>query len=67
VIVGALLAEDMLGTTGLSGLPSALFTFGSAGAALAVGMLLERVAKDAVWLRPPSVAVTRRERGFAQR
>jgi len=32
----------MLGTTGLSGLPSALFTFGSAGAAIAVGMLSER-------------------------
>ncbi len=42
MIVGALLAEDMLGTTGLSGLPSALFTFGSAGAAIAVGMLSER-------------------------
>lgn len=40
--VGALLAEDMLGTTGLSGLPSALLTVGSAGAAIAVGMLSER-------------------------
>lgn len=42
VTVGALLAEDMLGTTGLSGLPAALFTFGSAGAALAVGTLSDR-------------------------
>lgn len=42
VTVGALLAEDMLGTTGLSGLPMALFTFGSAGAAMAVGTLSDR-------------------------
>ena len=42
VTVGALLAEDMLGTTGLSGLPAALFTFGSAGAAMAVGTLSDR-------------------------
>lgn len=42
VTVGALLAEDMLGTTGLAGLPSALFTFGSAGAALTVGALSDR-------------------------
>lgn len=40
--VGALLVENMLGTIGLSGLPSALFTVGSAGAAIAVGMLAER-------------------------
>ncbi|MFF9126317.1 MFS transporter [Streptomyces sp. NPDC014889] len=37
VTVGALLAQDMLGTTGLAGLPSALFTAGSALAATAVG------------------------------
>ena len=42
VTVGALLAEDMLGATELSGLPAALFTFGSAGAALLVGALSER-------------------------
>lgn len=42
VTVGALLAEDMLGTTNLSGLPAALFTFGSAGAAMAVGALSDR-------------------------
>ena len=42
VTVGALLAEDMLGSTGLSGVPSALLTFGSAGAAVGVGRLSHR-------------------------
>lgn len=42
VTVGALLAEDMLGATELSGLPAALFTFGSAGAAMLVGSISER-------------------------
>jgi len=42
VTVGALLVENMPGTTGLSGLPFALFTVGSSGAAMAVGMLAER-------------------------
>jgi MFS family permease len=42
VTVGALLAEDMLGTTGLSGLPAALLTLGSAAAAFAVGSLSDR-------------------------
>ena len=37
ITVGALLAEDVLGTTSLSGLPVALMTLGSAGAAYAVG------------------------------
>ncbi|MFF9331098.1 MFS transporter [Streptomyces albogriseolus] len=37
VTVGALLAQDMLGSTSLAGLPSALFTAGSALAAIAVG------------------------------
>ncbi|MFG3015932.1 MFS transporter [Streptomyces cinerochromogenes] len=37
VTVGALLAQDMLGSTDLAGLPSALFTAGSALAAVAVG------------------------------
>lgn len=37
VTVGALLAQDMLGSTSLAGLPSALFTTGSALAAVAVG------------------------------
>jgi len=42
VTVGALLAEDMLGSTQLSGLPAGLFTLGSAGAALLVGQLSQR-------------------------
>ncbi|MYU20288.1 MFS transporter [Streptomyces sp. SID8352] len=37
VTVGALLAEDMLGSTSLAGLPSTLFTAGSALAAVFVG------------------------------
>jgi MFS family permease len=45
VTVGALLAEDVLGTTGLAGLPAALFTLGSAGAAMAVGALSERYGR----------------------
>jgi MFS family permease len=39
VTVGALLAQDMLGSTSLAGLPSALFTTGSALAAVAVGRI----------------------------
>ncbi|MER7792704.1 MFS transporter [Streptomyces sp. NPDC097640] len=39
VTVGALLAQDMLGTTSLAGLPSGLFTAGSALAAVAVGRI----------------------------
>ncbi|MEV6206122.1 MFS transporter [Kitasatospora sp. NPDC051914] len=39
ITVGALLAQDMLGTTGLAGLPSALFTAGSALAAIAVSRI----------------------------
>jgi MFS family permease len=39
VTVGALLAEDMMGSTGSAGLPAALFTLGSAAAALGVGRL----------------------------
>ena len=50
ITVGALLAQDMLDSTGWSGLPSALFTFGSAGAALAVGRLSQR------WGRRPGLA-----------
>jgi MFS family permease len=42
VTVGALLAEDMLGTTSLAGIPSALFTIGSAGAAVTVGRISNR-------------------------
>lgn len=39
VTVGALLAQDMLGSTGLAGLPSAVGTAGSALAAVAVGRI----------------------------
>ena len=42
VTVGALLAQQMLGTAGLAGLPAALFTLGSAGAALLVGRISQR-------------------------
>lgn len=47
VTVGALLAEEMLDSTSLSGLPSALFTLGSAGAALIVGRLSQRLGRRA--------------------
>lgn len=47
VTVGALLAQDMLDSTSLSGLPSALFTLGSAGAALIVGRLSQRLGRRA--------------------
>ncbi|MDR3034500.1 MAG: MFS transporter, partial [Kitasatospora sp.] len=39
ITVGALLAQEMLGSTGLAGLPSALFTAGSAVAAIAVSRI----------------------------
>ncbi|MEH7547455.1 MULTISPECIES: MFS transporter [Bacillaceae] len=39
VTVGALLAQQMLGTDAFAGIPSALLTLGSAGAALFVGRL----------------------------
>ncbi|MCL6738639.1 MFS transporter [Streptomyces neyagawaensis] len=42
VTVGALLAQDMLGATGLAGLPSALFTAGSALTAVVVGRVSQR-------------------------
>ncbi|MGZ8801383.1 MAG: MFS transporter [Mycobacterium sp.] len=45
VTVGALLAQDMLDSTALSGLPSALFTAGSAFAALAVGRVSNRYGR----------------------
>jgi MFS family permease len=47
ITVGALLAQDMLGATGLAGLPSALFTLGSAAAAVAVGRLSQRSGRRA--------------------
>jgi MFS family permease len=45
VTVGALLAEDMLGTTSLAGIPAALFTTGSAAAAITVGRVSNRLGR----------------------
>lgn len=47
ITVGALLAQDMLGSTSLSGLPSALFTVGSAAAAILVGRTSQRLGRRA--------------------
>ncbi|WP_407285589.1 MFS transporter [Streptomyces sp. BP-8] len=51
ITVGALLAEEMLGSTGLAGLPSALFTAGSALGAVAIGRICRR------WGRRPGLAL----------
>ncbi|MFJ5049082.1 MFS transporter [Streptomyces sp. NPDC088719] len=51
ITVGALLAEEMLGSTGLAGVPSALFTAGAALGALAIGRLCTR------WGRRPGLAL----------
>ncbi|WP_396020317.1 MFS transporter [Bacillus sp. ISL-34] len=45
ITVGALLAQDMLGTDSVAGIPTALFTLGSAGAALLVGRLSQRFGR----------------------
>ncbi|MFS0658715.1 MFS transporter [Niallia alba] len=45
VTVGALLAQQMLGTDAFAGLPTALFTLGSAGAALFVGGFSQRYGR----------------------
>ncbi|MDO3412405.1 MFS transporter [Saccharibacillus sp. CPCC 101409] len=42
ITVGALLAQDMFGTDSYAGVPTALFTLGSAAAALIVGRLSQR-------------------------
>jgi len=45
ITVGALLAQEMLGTNAFAGVPAALFTLGSAGAALIVGRLSQRYGR----------------------
>lgn len=45
VTVGALIAQQMLGTDAYAGLPTALFTLGSAGAAYSVGKLSQRYGR----------------------
>jgi MFS family permease len=45
ITVGALLAQDMLGTESAAGIPVALLTLGSAGAALFVGRLSQRFGR----------------------
>ncbi|WP_172255033.1 MFS transporter [Saccharibacillus deserti] len=45
VTVGALLAQDMLGTDSFTGVPTALFTLGSAAAALLVGRYSQRFGR----------------------
>jgi MFS family permease len=47
ITVGALLAADMFDTTSLSGLPTALFTAGSAATAVLVGRLSQRSGRRA--------------------
>lgn len=45
VTVGALLAQDMLGTDRYAGVPASLLTLGSAGAALLVGRVSQRLGR----------------------
>ncbi|WP_258000303.1 MFS transporter [Bacillus sp. Marseille-P3661] len=45
ITVGALLAQDMFGTESITGIPTALFTLGSAGAALLVGRFSQRFGR----------------------
>lgn len=45
ITVGALLAQQMLGTDAYAGVPSALFTLGSAGAAFVVGKISQRYGR----------------------
>lgn len=45
ITVGALIAQDMLGTTSYAGVPAALFTLGSALAAYSVGRISQRLGR----------------------
>ena len=45
ITVGALLAQDLLGTDSFAGVPVALFTLGSAGTALIVGRVSQRFGR----------------------
>ncbi len=45
ITVGALIAQQMMGTGAFAGLPAALFTLGSAGAAFIVGRLSQRYGR----------------------
>ena len=45
ITVGALLAQQMLGTDTFAGLPTAMFTLGSALAAFIVGKLSQRYGR----------------------
>ncbi|MGQ0422955.1 hypothetical protein ACT4US_35345, partial [Bacillus sp. HC-Mk] len=45
ITVGALLAQQMLGTDAFAGLPTAMFTLGSALAAFIVGKLSQRYGR----------------------
>jgi MFS family permease len=47
ITVGALLAEDLLGTSGFAGVPAALFTIGAAASAFLVGRLTQRLGRRA--------------------
>ncbi|MCM2389004.1 MFS transporter [Streptomyces albipurpureus] len=51
ITIGALLAEEMLGSTGLAGVPSALFTAGAAVGAILVGRACQR------WGRRPGLTL----------
>jgi MFS family permease len=42
IVVGALLAKEMLGSEGSAGLPIAIFTVGAAGSALVIGQVSQR-------------------------
>ncbi|GAA2246029.1 MFS transporter [Streptomyces amakusaensis] len=51
ITIGALLAEEMLGTTGLAGVSSALFAVGAAAGAVGIGRACRR------WGRRPGLAL----------